>query len=233
MRTSWRSITIRATSRSVVPDDVAYVLPTAPLDNKATWKGFESDLVAFLVTNRQLQVWRNPGFKLYSRVGEQESDFRARSITAAETATADAISALKQKYDTRIDRVKDQIAAAQRKAADLEADVAARRQQEVMSGAGDLLGAILGGRRSSTITKAANRRSQTKRTEARRDSASEAIADKSADLDALEADLAEDIEAIRTEMDDKAAMIEEVSIPLEKVDVKVVDLKLVWIPVSV
>ena len=218
---------------SVVPDDVAYVLPTAPLDNKATWKGFESDLVAFLVTNRQLQVWRNPGFKLYSRVGEQESDFRARSITAAETATADAISALKQKYDTRIDRVKDQIAAAQRKAADLEADVAARRQQEVVSGAGDLLGAILGGRRSSTITKAANRRSQTKRTEARRDSASEAIADKSADLDALEADLAEDIEAIRTEMDDKAAMIEEVSIPLEKVDVKVVDLKLVWIPVSV
>jgi len=57
------------------------------------------------------------------------------------------------------------------------------------------------------------------------------VADKLADLDAVEQDLAEEIEAIRIEMDDKAATIEELSIPLEKVDVKVAELKLVWVPI--
>ena len=214
------------------PPTGEYLLPDFAVDKAAAWKKLEADLVGYLVARKSIQIWKNPGFKLYSRVGELESDFRARTISAAEAATADAIAALKQKYDARIDRVKDQISTAQRKAADLESDVEARRQQEVMSGAGDLLGALLGGRRSSTITKAANRRSQTRRTEARRDSASEAVADKMADLDSVEQDLAEDIDAIRIEMDDKAAMIEEVSIPLEKVDVKVTELKLVWVPVS-
>lgn len=213
------------------PPMAEYLLPGFAVDKAASWKKLEVDLVGYLVARRSVQIWKSAGFKLYSRVGELESDFRARTIAAAEAATSDAIAALKQKYDARIDRVKDQIATAQRKAADLEADVEARRQQEMMSGAGDLLGALLGGRRSSTITKAANRRSQTKRTEARRDSAAEAVSDKMADLDSVEQDLAEDIDAIRIEMDDKAAMIEEVSIPLEKVDVKVTELKLVWVPI--
>ncbi|CAN5684113.1 DUF87 domain-containing protein [soil metagenome] len=213
------------------PASSAYVPPMVALDKASTWKKFESDLIGYLVARQSIRIWKNPGFKIYSRVGELESDFRSRVIGAAEQATADAIAALKQKFDARIDRVKDQVATAQRKAADLEADVSARRQQEVVSGAGDLLGALLGGRRSATVTKAANRRSQTKRTEARRDSAAEAVADKLADLDAVEQDLAEEIEAIRIEMDDKAATIEELSIPLEKVDVKVAELKLVWVPI--
>jgi len=213
------------------PASSAYVPPMVALDKASTWKKFESDLIGYLVARQSIRIWKNPGFKIYSRVGELESDFRSRVISAAEQATADAIAALKQKFDARIDRVKDQVATAQRKAADLEADVSARRQQEVVSGAGDLLGALLGGRRSATVTKAANRRSQTKRTEARRDSAAEAVADKLGDLDAVEQDLAEEIEAIRIEMDDKAATIEELSIPLEKVDVKVTELKLVWVPI--
>ncbi|MGI8517187.1 MAG: helicase HerA domain-containing protein [Acidimicrobiia bacterium] len=232
--TSENVIPVDHDPRDFVPDqpaNSAYVPPMVALDKASTWKKFEGDLVGYLVARRSIRIWKNPGFKIYSRVGELESDFRSRVIGAAEQATADAIAALKQKFDTRIDRVKDHVATAQRKAADLEGDVSARRQQEVMSGAGDLLGALLGGRRSATITKAANRRSQTKRTEARRDSAAEAVADKLADLEAVEQDLAEEIETIRIEMDDKAAMIEEVSIPLEKVDVKVTELKLVWVPI--
>ncbi len=232
--TSENVIPVDHDPRDFAPDQPAgsaYVPPMVALDKASTWKKFESDLIGYLVARQSIRIWKNPGFKIYSRVGELESDFRSRVIGAAEQATADAIAALKQKFDARIDRVKDQVATAQRKAADLEADVSARRQQEVVSGAGDLLGALLGGRRSATVTKAANRRSQTKRTEARRDSAAEAVADKLADLDAVEQDLAEEIEAIRIEMDDKAATIEELSIPLEKVDVKVAELKLVWVPI--
>ncbi|MGH8924128.1 MAG: helicase HerA domain-containing protein [Acidimicrobiia bacterium] len=216
--------------RSEVPSGVSYTLTATAMDNAAFWNGIERNLTAHLVSSRKLQIWKNPGLKLYSRVGERESDFRARCISAAGEEVDKAISGLREKYGARIDRVRDQLATAQRRMSDLDADVAARRQQEVVSGAGDLLGALLGGRRRSSISQAASRRSQTRRTEARRDSAAGAIADKQSDLEALEDDLAAEIDAIRAEWDDRAAHVEELEIALEKVDVQVSELKLVWVP---
>jgi hypothetical protein len=58
------------------------------------------------------------------------------------------------------------------------------------------------------------------------------VDDKLTALTDLEADMADDIVAITTQYDDKAALIEEVEIPLEKVDVKVTDLRLVWVPTA-
>lgn len=216
--------------RPDVPSGVNYVLPLAAMDKSAFWKGIEKDLIAHLAANRRVKVWKNPALKLYSRVGERESDFRSRCITAAGEANDKAISGLREKYGARINRVRDQLATAQRRMSDLDADVTARRQQEVVSGAGDLLGALLGGRQRSSISRAASRRSQTRRTEARRDTAAAAIADRQADLEDLEDDLADEIDAIRSEWDDKAAHIEELEIPLEKVDIRVTELKLVWVP---
>ncbi|MGH8957927.1 MAG: hypothetical protein ACRDVK_04555, partial [Acidimicrobiia bacterium] len=216
--------------RSEVPTGVSYSLTAPSLDKASFWSAVEKGLVSHLAAHRSLKIWKNPGLKMYSRVGEKESDFRARCITAAGEENDKAISGLREKYGARIDRVRDQLATAQRRMSDLEVDVAARRQQEVVSGAGDLLGALLGGRRRSSISRAASRRSQTRRTEARRDSAAGAIADKQSDLEALEDDLAAEIDAIRAEWDDKAAHIEELEIPLEKVDIQVSELKLVWVP---
>jgi hypothetical protein len=68
--------------------------------------------------------------------------------------------------------------------------------------------------------------------EARRDAAAGSLTDKQQDLLDLEADLAAEVEAIEAEWDQKAALIEEVHIPLEKTDVKVAELKLVWVPVD-
>ncbi|HJQ94319.1 MAG TPA: hypothetical protein VJ935_01240 [Acidimicrobiia bacterium] len=216
--------------RSEVPSGVSYVLNLAAMDKASFWNGLEKGLVSYLSASRKLKIWKNPGLKMYSRVGERESDFRARCIKAAGEENDKAIAGLREKFGARIDRVRDQLATAQRRISDLEADVAARRQQEVVSGAGDLLGALLGGRRRSSISRAASRRSQTRRTETRRDSAAEAMADKQADLAALEDDLAAEIDAIRAEWDEKAALIEELEVPLEKVDIQVSELKLVWVP---
>ncbi|MGQ0849845.1 MAG: helicase HerA domain-containing protein [Actinomycetota bacterium] len=214
------------------PTGASYVLPPEGFDQAAFWKTLATNLTAYLVSFRQLTVWKNPGLRLYSRVGERESDFRARCITVADEESDRAIAALRDKYRVRIDRVRDQIEIARRRAADLEADASARKQEEIVSGAGDLLGALLGGRRRSTISRAASRRSQTQRTEARRDSALEAMADKQSDLAGLEDQLADEVRAIDAEWDDRAALIEEVEIPLERSDVKVTELKLVWVPSS-
>jgi hypothetical protein len=210
----------------------SYELPEAAIDQVAFWKATSSNLVAHLVSQRRLRIWKNPGLKLYSRVGEPESEFRARCIDVAGDQADHAIAALRDKYRVRIDRARDQVAAARRRADDLSADVSARREEEVMSGAGDLLGALLGGRRRSTVSRAATRRSQTKRAEIRLDTAEGAVDAKLRALTDLEGDLADEVVAISTQFDDKAARIEEIEIPLEKVDVKVTDLRLVWVPTT-
>jgi len=210
----------------------AYELPDAAIDQTAFWRTLSSNLVAHLVSQHRLRIWKNPGLKLYSRVGELESEFRARCIEAAGDQADNAIAALRDKYRLRIDRARDQVAVARRRAEELSADVGARKQEEIMSGAGDLLGALLGGRHRSTVSRAATRRSQTRRTEVRLDSAEGAVEDKLTALTDLESDMADDVVAITTQFDDKAALIEEVEIPLEKVDVKVTDLRLVWVPTA-
>ena len=116
---------------------------------------------------------------------------------------------------------------------ELESDVSSRRQQEVLSGAGDLLGALLGGRRGSTsLSRAASRRTQTRKTEQRLDTAHDRVADKADELAQLEDDLGRDVMDITARWNDAATAIEEVDIPLEKSDVDVHPLTLVWIPRS-
>ena len=212
------------------PEGAEYSLPAGAIAKSSFWTRLRTELADYLVSSRRIQVWKNPGLKLYSRVGERESDFRARCIEAADDQADKAIAALRDRFRVRIEGVRDQLAVSDRRVADLDADIEAHRQEEVMSGAGDLLGAILGGRRRNTITRAASRRSQTRQAEARRERAAGAKADKLADLAELERDLADEVVSISTKWDDMAALIEQVEIPLEKVDVKVSEMKLVWMP---
>lgn len=212
------------------PIGAVYQIPNGPIDKAQFWKTLSSNLVTHLVSQRRLTIWRNPGLKLYGRAGELESEFRSRCIAKTNEETDKAIAALRDKYQLRIDRTRDQVAVARRRADDIAADVSSRKQQEIMSGAGDLLGALLGGRQRSAVSRAASRRSQTKRAEVRLDTAEGGVDAKLAALADLEADLADDVLAITNEFDDKAALIEQLEIPLEKVDVRVTEIRLVWVP---
>ncbi len=210
-----------------------YLLPEVPLDSKAFWNELERDLADHLVRARQISVWKNPELKLYSRVGESEESFLTRCAAAAEDAADDDIARLRKRYETRIRSVRTQLAAADRRVRELEVDVESRRQQEMISGAGDLLGALLGGRkRSGGLSRAASRRAQTRRTEERMASAAGKLADKTAELDLLEDELGDEVMEITARWNDTANQLETVDIPLEKTDVRVSTLSLLWLPVG-
>ncbi|MDH3517288.1 MAG: DUF87 domain-containing protein [Acidimicrobiia bacterium] len=213
------------------PADASYVLPDVPIDSKAFWSGLERELSDHLVRNRRMAIWKNPGLKLYSRVGEKEEAFLGRCAAAAEDAADDEIAALKKRFETRIRTVKNQLAAADRRVRELEVDVDTRRQQEMISGAGDLLGALLGGRkRSGGLSRAASRRAQTRRTEERRASAEGKIQDKAGELEDIEDQLGAELMEITTRWNDVALATEPLEIPLEKTDVRVTSLQLLWLP---
>lgn len=213
------------------PPAASYRLPDVPIATKSFWTRLESALRDHLVRERQITIWKAPPLKLYSRVGETEAEFVARCAEAGETAADAEIAKLRDTYADRIDRVQDQLAAADRRIQELESEVIGRRQSEVIGGAGDLLGALLGGRRrSSGLSRAIDRRGQVKRTEQRLTTAEEKSQRAASDLDGLEADLAAEITRITDHWTTAATAFEPVDVGLEKTDVQVEPVGLVWIP---
>jgi hypothetical protein len=209
-----------------------FEISTAPIDSKGFWSGLESDLKAYLAASQKVKVFKNTDLRLYSRVGETEDDFIARAREAAEGAGDVALAKLKDSYATKIDRVRDSISKAENRVSDLQADATSRQSDELLSGAGDLLGAFLGGRkRSNPLGQAARRRAASQKAQTRAESASEALADEQRELVELEDELAVKMTEISDQAEAKASQIETIEIPLEKTDIRVVELKLVWVPV--
>ncbi|MGI9200174.1 MAG: helicase HerA domain-containing protein [Woeseiaceae bacterium] len=219
--------------RTEPPADVTYRLGNTKLKNKTFWTSLKSDIKSYLVANLSIEIWKCPDLKLYSRVGESQDVFQARCREAADQAADIAVSKLRDRYAKRIDRLQDQISSADARVQQLEVDASTRTQSEVMSGVGDLLGALLKGRvGSSTLNKAASRRAASKKAQARLKIAREKASTKQRDLLELEQELQGELIDIETEYDALADSVEALEIGLEKSDIRVAEAKLLWVPVD-
>lgn len=215
------------------PPDLSYLSDGAEISGAAFWRSLTSALTDRLTRDLTVTVFKNPELKLYSRVNETMDEFAARCRSLATDRADEDTAALKTKYESRIRTAQEAIRKAEHRVRELQTDVGTRRQTELLSGAGDLLGALLGGRRGSTgLRQAANRRSQTKRTEERLGTADERLAMEREQLGDLDNDLARDMEDIGARWDAAAAQIDELTIGLERSDVRGEPLKLLWLPVD-
>jgi Helicase HerA, central domain len=213
------------------PASATYVLPEPKIDTKSYWSALDTDLTNHLVGARKLNVLKNDALKLYSRPGESRVDFAARATAAAETALDDAIAKLRDKHAARLERAQAALAKAENRVADLEATAGSKQTEELLSGAGDIIGVLFGGKsRSNPLGQAARRRSAASQARARAENAKATLTEEQVELETLKADLEDEVADLEDDFAAKAESIEEVEIPLEKTDVRVVELKLVWIP---
>jgi hypothetical protein len=215
------------------PDGASYELGNTKLQNKTFWTSLRSDVKNYLAANQNIQIWKCPGLKLYSRVGETEENFRARCEHAADEAADVKVSQLRERYAKRIDRLQDQISSADARVTELQVDVSSRKQTELMSGVGDLLGGLLKGRVGSrTLSRAASRRAASKKAQVRLETARQKADAKRRDLIDLERELQDELISIRDEHDALASAVESLEIGLEKNDIRVAEAKLVWVPTA-
>ena len=214
------------------PPDAVFALPTGPVDDPSFFKSAERAIEDHLYRNLTVRVFHNPALGLYSRVGESEEQFGKRCLDAAEDeADADA-EKLRDRYETRLRTAQDRVAQAERRVRELEVDTQQRRQQELISGAGEVLSMFLGGRRRTrSLSGLASRRSQTRRTQERLRSAVEKLGDYEEAIQELEDDLAEELEDIWEKWRHAAEEVESFEIGLEKNDIHLEDLILFWAPV--
>ncbi len=218
-----------------VPDNPAYVLPTFNL-TKTALKKAQTDLRARLYADETMELLRNPELKLYSRPGESQAEFTARCDKAAETFADEAAAKIRAKLEKRQDSLQTALAKAEDRVAELESQAKGRKTQNIIDIGSSILGGLLGGRRSTRSMAGAARRvasgsRQSGSIEQRLASAENRVAEKIEDLDELELELAEAVIDIDDEWSTKAAAVETFEVALEKTDITVEDLILVWLPV--
>lgn len=213
------------------PAGARYVLPRAPIDQAAFFRQAQADLVDRLYRSHTVSLLHNIPLKLYSRLGESAEAFKDRCLAAAEDQADQETAKLRERYESRLARERDQVERAEHRVRELEVDVSTRRQQEVVAGAGELLGMFLGGRRRTrSLSGVASRRSTSRRTAERLRTAEERLASESSDVERLEDELAAELEAIWERWQQAVWEVEQVDVSLKKKDIAVEELLLFWGP---
>jgi hypothetical protein len=219
------------------PASATYVLPTAPIGKPSFFKNAESQIRRRLVDKRALEIFRNRPLKLTSRLGESEDDFRKRCDEAAQGEADKETAKVTARLKAKQDRLESALALAQRRVEELDVETKARSSNELVAGAGAVLGALLGGRRStrsitSAISGYSSRRGMSARAAESQRTAEARVAEKADDLQELEQELLDAVSEIDASWREKAEHVEAASIRLEATDVRVAQLALVWVPTS-
>ena len=213
-----------------------YRIPSAPLTNKTFFSGVERGLRDHLTRSRTIEIPVNQRLKLYGRPGEAADDFAIRCGRAAGDAADAEIAKLRDKYEAKAKRLREQIAAAEDRASVLEQQAVGQRNTELFSTAGSILGDLLGGRSKGRVLgrlgTAAGRRGRTNTANRRVDAAKSKLERLLADLDDLEEDLAGELADIEQRWSEVADDITPMAVGLERTDVNVTQLHLAWLPVT-
>ncbi len=221
---------------STEPQGAVYRMSDAKLTDKTFFSGIERNLKDHLARNLTVDIPVNSGLKLYGRPGEAAEAFELRCARAADEAADAEIAALRDKYETKVTRLRDQIEAASDRVDVLEEQASSKRNSELLSTAGSILGGLLGGKsRGGLLGKlgtAANRRGGTRAAGERLDAAENKVARLQQNLEDLEDELAEEVTEIDARWMGVAKEISTLQVSLERSDIAVSQLVLAWLPVA-
>lgn len=221
--------------RDAPPDGAVYRLTSAPLKNKSYVSGIERDLKDHLAIGRSLEIPYNADLKLFGRPNETVEQFEVRCLQFADAKADEQLAKLKDTYEAKLARLREQHASATDRADVLEEEAKGKRNSELLSTAGSILGGLFGGRKSSVLGKlgsAAGRRGRTSAARERVAAAEGKVARIEEQIAELEDELANDVTDIDAAWMAKAKNNTSLQIGLEKADVKVTQVVLAWLPVD-
>ncbi len=218
------------------PAKPVYVLPPFEI-GASDVRSLGAALKNQLAADEVFELFTNPEMKLYSRPGETREEFETRCRDAADEGMDAEVSKIRDKLERKRDSLEVALAKAADRVDELEVQADGRRNAQLIDIGTSVLGGLLGGRsRTRGLASAARRMGSSSRqkasTEARLESARNRVAEKVDDLEELETELADAVLDIESEWVLKSQNIEPFEVPLEKTDIRVEDLMLIWIPTS-
>lgn len=213
------------------PGEAIYQLPDAAVDKSTFFTKTKTAFKDHLYRSESLQLFANAELKAYSRVGEDEEAFKRRCEDIADDFSDEQVAKLRDALLKKEDKLRDQLAKLEDRMREIEYERESSRNNALANVAMDVLGGLLGGRRRSRSAgrKILSGRKATGKAEQRLATAENRYSEKMGDLTELQDEVEDDINQIVFEWQDKAHDIKTYDVPLEKTDITVDDIALIWI----
>ena len=223
--------------RPDAPAGATYVLPAAPIGQATFFTAAAKDVQGRLVANRSLELFRNRELKLTSRPGEAQDAFLQRCDEAGQEKADAEAAKLKDRLETKKDRLENALELAKRRVDEIGTQEKSRQANTMIAGAGAVLGSLFGGKRNArsianAVGSVASKAGQTATTSQRKQTAEAKVEQTTDDLAELEQEIIDEVTSIDDKWKGTAENVETVAIRLEATDVRVTDVRLVWVPVD-
>ncbi len=188
-----------------------------------------------LYRNRKLKIFKCPALKETSAADETESEFRVRLSHSGREARDAQVEKLRQKYAPKIAALEERVRKAQIKVEKEKAQASQQTMNTVYSFGASILSALFGRKlmSSTNVTRAATSMRQAGRiARERQDVADAAEGDEvlQQQLDDLNAQFESETEKLQATLSPDSLELEAVLIQPRKSDIKVDEVRLVWLP---
>ena len=206
--------------------------PAAKEKNYTKW---EKQLKRWVRQNEFIPLYRSGKHKLTSTAGESEGEFRARLQQLASEKRDLAVGKLRKRYASKATTLENRLVRANQ-AIEREQQQSSQKKMDTAISVGTaILGALLGRKRISSTTAGrmgtAMRKAGSSRKEAGDVKRAKQTAEKvRADIKALNAKLATEIESLETAYDAQAEELTEIRVRPKATDIHVSLIGLVWMP---
>ncbi|MCL1595395.1 MAG: hypothetical protein M3132_13680, partial [Actinomycetia bacterium] len=199
--------------------EIPFADTDVPLSNAPYFDRVSRMVARELDTNRSMTIMRNKDLKLVSRPGEGREAFESRCTLAAEDRIDTEVAKVTQRFEKRIRSARRDYESAVRSADTAQQQLDDQRGDALMGFAFDLLSGRKPRSSRSSQRTVQNRLAKAEgRIQAKRDL-----------FEDLQRDLEAEVELATAKWDNAVWNIEDLDIGLEKDDIDVTDLKLVWI----
>ncbi len=215
-----------------VPASGYGALPADAL-NARSYADWSRDFERSLARATPLTLWAAPALKASSEPGESERDFRLRVQQLAREQRDAAVAALRVKYAAKLARAQDKVRRAEDSVAREQQQASQQKLQTVVSVGATLLGALFGRRavsattlgRATTAVRGVSRSAKESQDVARANTRVEEV---SQEASAIAAELEQEVDALTSEMDPSAIVIENTALKPKRGGVDVQLVTLVW-----
>jgi Helicase HerA, central domain len=203
--------------------------------NAKNFDKWQKDLLANIRQKKPLTLYQSKEFKLTSKPGESEGDFRARLALASREGKDGVVQKLRDKYGDKIATLNRKLNDAQSRVAREQGQVRQQQLETVMNVGSALLGAFMGKKkvsvsmvsRASTAVKSVGR---VGRQQADVTKANESVEGLQQQILDLESELQGEIDKLSGSVDATAIGLETVQIAAKSADISVKVYGLVWLP---
>ena len=196
--------------------------------NADNYKPVEEEFEEWIYRNERAEILHAPLYDEYSRIGEGEGDFRARTVHRAREARDEAVEKLSERYEKKIRTKTDQLERAELAVEKEKAEANSATWQAGATVLGGLLGGLLGGRKSSRSVVTSGSRAYKQRRDV--ELAEEKAARYAEAIEELEDELKSEIAELEEKFDPNRASLEPISIQPYKKDIEVEKVALLWLP---